>query len=134
MNAHLFIAHFPIALLVVGAGADLIGAAAGNPDLRRMAGTLLILGTLGALLSFMTGEGALLSALERIRPGDTALEVHTQWGAVGVWGLMIAGGLRVLWRNRLEGARGWIALAVALASAALVVMIGLSGTAIAHGG
>jgi uncharacterized membrane protein len=41
---HLFVAHFPVVLFLVGAGADLLGAAMGSASTRRAAGTLLILG------------------------------------------------------------------------------------------
>lgn len=137
MSAHLFIVHFPVALLLSGAAADAIGVAAGRPSLRRHAGALLVLGALAALLAFLTGQGAMSSALLRGTPDAAAmqrLEVHSQWGAVGVWLLAGAGVLRALWRERLQGVRGWVCLAAALGSAALVTAISLSGTAIAHPG
>jgi len=122
-----------VALLLTGAAADLLGVINRSDSLRRTAGVLLILGAAGALLAFFTGQGALLAALSRIDPTSPRLEAHTQWGAVGVWVLMALAALRVLWRRRLAGAQGWLALAAALASAALVTAIALSGTAIAHG-
>ncbi len=87
--AHLWLAHFPVALLLVGAAADAAGAALRDPRVRRF--------------------------------------------AAGAWALAAAGVLRALWRGRLDGARGWIALAAALGSAALVVAIAASGMAISHG-
>jgi uncharacterized membrane protein len=133
LSAHLFVVHFPIALLLVGALADALGVAAGRTTLRRHATGLLILGAAFALLAFFTGQGAIGPALVRISPGSTALETHAQWGAVGVWLLAGAGALRALWRERLEGMYGWICLALAIASAALVTIITVTGTAIAHG-
>ena len=49
MSPHLFLAHFPVVLFVVGAGLDLFGVALGNRDARRWAGSLVILGALAAL-------------------------------------------------------------------------------------
>jgi uncharacterized membrane protein len=137
LSAHLFIIHFPVALVLTGAAADVIGVAAGRPALRRHAGALLILGAVAALLAFLTGQGAMSAALLRGMPDAAAMqriEAHSQWGAVGVWLLGGAGVLRALWRERLGDARGWVCLALAVASAALVTLISLSGTAIAHGG
>ena len=133
MNAHLFLAHFPVALILVGAAADLAGALAGRERVREFAGALLILGGAFALLAFFTGGGALAEAMTRVPPGDPRLEAHPQWGAVGTWVLVGGAGLRAAWRRSLAGARGWVLLAVALASAAVVAGIAVSGHAIAHG-
>lgn len=121
-----------MALLLTGAAADLLGVINRSEGMRRAAGVLLILGGAGALLAFFTGQGALSAALSRIDPGSPRLEAHTQWGAVGVWVLMALAALRVLWRRRLVGVHGWLALGAALASAALVTAIAISGSAIAH--
>lgn len=132
MPIHLFIAHFPVALLLTGAAADVVGALLGRPRVRAFAGVLLVMGGAAAFVAFITGGGALAGALARIPPGDPRLEAHPQWGAAGVWLLVGAAGLRAAWRRRLDGARGWIALAAALASAAVVTGIALSGAAISH--
>jgi uncharacterized membrane protein len=132
MPLHLFVVHFPVALVVAGAAADAGGAVLRTPRVRAVAGVLLIAGGALAFLAFLTGGGALQAALARVPPGDPRLEAHQQWGAAGVWLLLGAAGLRLAWRRRLDGARGWLALAAALASAALVVAITLSGTAIRH--
>jgi uncharacterized membrane protein len=133
MPAHLFIAHFPVALIITGAAADLAGAALRSERTRAFAGVLLMAGGAFAFLSFLTGGGALAAALGRIPPGAPSIEAHQQWGAAGVWLLLGAAGLRLAWSRRLDGARGWLALAAALASAAVVTGIALSGAAISHG-
>lgn len=134
MPAHLFLAHFPVALILAGAAADLGGAVARSARTRAFAGVLLMAGGASALLAFFTGGGALAAALAHVAPGDPRIESHQQWGAAGVWLLAGAAMLRAAWRRRLDGARGWLALAAALASAAVVTAITLSGTAIRHGG
>jgi uncharacterized membrane protein len=134
MARHLFLAHFPIALLVLGAAADLYGAALSSAPARRWAGTLLMAGAVGALLAFLTGQGALPDALTRTPPPYARVEAHTQWGGAGVWLLVGAGALRLAWRRRLSGLHGWALLVAAVGSAALVIAIAATGTAIAHGG
>jgi uncharacterized membrane protein len=132
MPLHLFIAHFPVALIVFGAAADAGGTVLRSERTRGFASVLLIAGGALAFLAFVTGGGALSAALSRVPPVDPRLEAHQQWGAAGVWLLLGAAGLRLAWRRRLDGARGWISLAAALASAAVVTMIALSGAAISH--
>lgn len=133
MPVHLFLAHFPVVLFLLGAGLDLAGVMAGSAERRRQAGHLLVLGALAALLVFFTGQDALASLLMRERPDPDVLDVHTQWGGAGVWALVGAGALRAAWRTQLAGPRGWINLGSAVAAAALAIAITLSGSAIQHG-
>lgn len=132
MPAHLFVVHFPVALLLVGAAADLAGALMRSDRVRAFAGVLLILGGVSAFVAFFTGGGALAAVLSRVTPGDPRLEAHQQWGAAGVWVLIASAALRAAWRRRLDGVQGWVLLAAALVSAVLVVFIALSGHAISH--
>lgn len=133
MPLHLFVSHFPIALITSAAVADVVGTLSGSRDLRRAAGVLLIAGAVAAFVTFVTGQGALSYLLAVARPDAEIVERHTQWGGAGVWGLCGAGALRAAWAARLEGTFGWINLLVAVAAAALVVAIGTTGTAIMHG-
>jgi uncharacterized membrane protein len=133
MNAHLFLAHFPVALVLVGAAADLGGALSGREPVRAFAGVLLMVGGATALLAFFTGGGALADAVARVPPGDPRLDAHPQWGAVGTWVLVGGAALRAAWRRSLHGWRGWVLLGAALASAAVVTGIAATGHAIAHG-
>ncbi|HEX6751458.1 MAG TPA: DUF2231 domain-containing protein [Longimicrobium sp.] len=130
---HLFLAHFPVALIVTGAAADAIGAATAKQGLRRAAGALLVLGAATSMLTFLTGGAALQAIYPRVSPGDPRIEVHAQWGGAGVWALAAAGALRGLWRDRLRGPHRWILLAAAIASAVLVIAIAFSGAALSHG-
>jgi uncharacterized membrane protein len=133
MPAHLFLAHFPVAMLVTGAAADLAGAVLRDRRIRTFATALLITGGAFALLAFLTGGGALSAVMGRNPAGSAALETHQQLGAVGAWLLAGAAALRAAWARSLDGVRGWAALAAALASAALVVGLALTGAAISHG-
>lgn len=133
MTAHVWLAHFPAALIVTGATADVLGAATRRPGLRATAGALLVLGAAAALASFLTGQGALMAAAARIGAANPHVEAHTQWGGAGVWPLAALGLLRFAWRKRLDGVHGWALLAAAIVSAALVLAIVASGLRIAHG-
>lgn len=132
---HLFIAHFPVALLLAGAAADLAGALLRRPGLRRWAGGLLVLGGVAALLAFLTGQGALDAALPRlgvVGPGADRIEAHARWSGAGVWALAASAALRAAWHDQLDGPRGWLLAAAALLSALLVLGITASGTLISH--
>jgi uncharacterized membrane protein len=133
MPAHLFIVHFPVVLLVVGAAADVLGVLTRNAALRAGAGWLIILGALAALLAFMTGGAALSYLLLSQPPGAEAVALHAQWGSAGLWPITVTGALRALWRRRLHGAPGWVNLAMAVVSAVVVVGATVTGTAIRHG-
>lgn len=133
MPLHLFIVHFPVALIVTAAVLDLIGVALQDRSIRLWAGGFLIVGGFLAFLSFATGEGAKLAVLSSGEIDLMRLELHQQWGAVGAWGLLIAALLRGLWRNRTVGLFGWLNLLIVLAATALVIGITLSGTMVRHG-
>ena len=131
---HVFAAHFPVALVLTGAAADLLGALLRDARLRHAAGALLVLGAALAVASFLTGPGALQAALVRLPPGEARVEAHAQWGGAGVWPLAALGALRAAWRRDVQGGRGWLLLAAALVMAAVVTAISLSGAAVSHGG
>jgi uncharacterized membrane protein len=132
MPLHLFIVHFPLALVLVGAVADAIGAVSGAERVRSWAGALLMLGAFAAVVAFLTGAGATSVALSRPQPEYQLVATHSQWGGAAIWPIAAAGLLRGLWRNRLQGIRGWVNLAAAVLSAVLVYMISATGVAISH--
>ncbi|CAN5806779.1 hypothetical protein BH23GEM8_BH23GEM8_03810 [soil metagenome] len=132
MPLHLFIVHFPLALILVAAVTDATGAASGSERLRSWAGAMLMLGSFAALLAFLTGAGATSIALSRPQPEYQLVAYHSQWGGAAIWPIVGAGLLRGLWRNRLQGLRGWVNLAAAVLSAVLVYLISATGLAISH--
>ena len=133
MAAHLFIVHFPVALLLFGALTDLGATAMGNNALRMRGGQLIIAGGIAAFLAFVTGEGAKIVALNTTEVDLAALATHEQWGSVATWALLGVAIVRAMWRNRFEGPIAWLHLGLAVAAAALVTFITLSGTAVRHG-
>lgn len=105
MTAHHWLVHFPVALLVVGAAADAVGALAGSDRSRYWATPLLVAGSAAALLAFFTGQGAMLMMQGRAA-ADGAVATHAQWGGAAVWPIAASGALRLAWRTRLAGPRG----------------------------
>jgi uncharacterized membrane protein len=132
MTLHLYFAHLPLVLIVIGAAADAAGALARNERLRAWAGSLLVLGAIAAMLALLTGAGAMSLVLSQPDPPYQRVAEHSQWAGAAIWPLAGAGVLRALWRRRLSGPHGWALLAAALISAAIVLYIGASGLAIAH--
>ncbi len=132
MPLHLFIAHFPLALIVLGAAADLLGTVLRREGLRRWAGTLLIAGAAFALLALVSGARAMSVVLSQPDPPYQLVAQHSQWGGAAIWPLAGGGVLRAIWRGRLTGIHGWLLLALAIVSAVLIVFISISGVAISH--
>jgi uncharacterized membrane protein len=133
VTAHLYIIHFPVSLILVAAALDLIGVAMNDRALRDWAGRFLLVGSIAAFLSFLTGEGAKLAAIGDAGVRFDQLELHQQWGSVGVWALLGAALLRSLWKNRVSGAYGWLNLLVLVIAAVLAAAITVSGMRVRHG-
>ena len=132
MPLHLLIVHFPIVLLTVGAGADLLGVLLRSPSLRRAAGWLVVLGAAATLFAFLTGGAALSYLLLSQPPGDPRVEAHARWATVTLWVVVVAGAARALWREHLAGTRGWANLFLAITAALFVAAATVTGTAIRH--
>jgi uncharacterized membrane protein len=133
MTAHHWLVHLPLALLLLGAAADLVGAATTSAPMRRWATPLLVAGAAAVLAAFLTGQGAMLMSQAR-HVADPRLETHAQWGGSAVWPIAAAGALRLAWRNRLTGPSGWVLAGAAALSALLALLIVRSGLLLAHGG
>lgn len=133
MAPHLFIIHFPVALIVAGAFLELVGVALSDSSYRVWGSRFIIAGGVAAFLGFLSGEGAKLNALSSSEIGAAALESHQQWGSVGAWALLVIAILRSMWRNRFDGAMAWVNGGLALVAVALVIGITISGTMVRHG-
>lgn len=133
MAPHLFIVHFPVALILVGVLADLAGTALADRALRMRAGQLIIIGGVAAFLGFVTGEGAKILAISTTQVDVARIATHEQWGSVGAWALLGVALSRTMWRGRLEGGIGWVNVLIGVAGAAIVIGITLSGSLVRHG-
>lgn len=90
-HIHPMIVHFPIALLMVGFLSDLIGLVTKKDFFNKSGFYLLILGTLGAVAAYFSGEYAGNGVTESGALGQ-ALEVHESAAVLTVW-LMVGASL-----------------------------------------
>jgi uncharacterized membrane protein len=131
---HLYVAHAPLVLIVLGAVVDLLGVLTGKEQWRRWATPVLVIGAGAAVAAFATGQGAVAHAFARPSPRFAEIDVHAQLGGAAVWLLVVMGAVRVVWRRHTVGLYGWINLAAAVLAAMLVLFLTSTGLAIAHGG
>jgi len=75
--------HFPIALLIIGFLSEIIALTIKKPFFRQAAFYLLIIGTLGTIASYLSGD----AAGDGIEEGalGAALELHEQAATVSLW-------------------------------------------------
>jgi uncharacterized membrane protein len=134
MSPHLFLIHFPVAFVIVAAVLDAFGISTGNRSVRDWSWRFLLLGAIAVFAAFATGEGAKLNAGSSGAISFPNLELHQQWGSVGLWAIIGAALLRTLWRHRLNGPFSIVNLAIVVLAAALVIGMTLTGTAVRHFG
>lgn len=81
-HLHAMVIHFPIALLIIGFLSEIIALFIKNPFFRQAAFYLLLLGTLGTIASYLSGN----SAGEGIEEGSLgkAIELHEQAATIAL--------------------------------------------------
>lgn len=82
-HLHAMVVHFPIALLIVGFLSELTALVFKKPFFQQAAFYLLLLGTAGALASYLAGN----AAGEGIEEGPLgkAMEMHEQAATIAIW-------------------------------------------------
>lgn len=133
MDLHSLIVHFPITLLIVGAGFDAVGVIRKVEMAARTGYILLALGALGGIAAAFTGETA-AEMTSRV-PGITQdLGEHEDFGTATVWiaVLLLLLRTRVMLRKRFVGATRGVYLLVAISLAALVAFTGYTGGRLVH--
>ncbi|HND87757.1 MAG TPA: DUF2231 domain-containing protein, partial [Saprospiraceae bacterium] len=116
--------HFPIALLMVGFASELFGRLSGRSFFSRMGFYLLLLGTAGAVVSYLSGD----AAGEGMEEGslEAAVEEHEESALVT---LILALATSALygwnaWRANTPGWSGWLGV---LLFATTIVSLGVTG-------
>ncbi|MCO6488433.1 MAG: hypothetical protein J5I98_08450 [Phaeodactylibacter sp.] len=123
-HLHAMLVHFPIALLIVGFLFDLAGTF-GNRHFFRQAGlALLVLGAIGAVAAFFSGEAA-GAGMEGGSLGK-AVALHEQAAAITAWGSVGVALLRLslLALNRYQG---WLRSLNLLLFALLIASVARTG-------
>jgi uncharacterized membrane protein len=83
-HIHPMIVHFPIALLIVGFLADIVGMIIKKDFFNKAGFYLLILGTLGVIAAYISGDYAGDGVVEAGSLGQ-ALELHESAAMVSLW-------------------------------------------------
>lgn len=119
--------HFPIVLILVGFLFDLIALFFRKDHCLSKAGFfLMILGTLGAVASFLTGE---FFSKELIGPAGEVKETHQLMAKITMFVMIAASVIRIyaVIAKKDKGFFKWIVFALFLAGAAFVAYTGMLG-------
>lgn len=81
---HPIFVHFPIALLFVAVGLDIYGYLRSDERAKWAGNAVLILGTIGVLFTFITGNFAEIWAARHLVPQDP-LERHENFATIASW-------------------------------------------------
>ena len=125
---HPAIVHTPVALIIIGAGFELVGRALHREWWRKAAFAMLIVGVLGAGLATLSGHAA-GEAAEHQGLAKHAIEEHEEVAQLALW-LGVAAVLTRAVAERLAAARlavASLALVLHLATATAVGIAGFRG-------
>jgi uncharacterized membrane protein len=124
-HLHPMIVHFPIALLIVGFLSDLLGLIIKREFFTQAGFYLLILGTMGVIAAFITGDQA-GSGISEAGALKQALETHEHAASLTIWMVCIAAVFRLalVLLNKFKGVFKMLSLALFLVA---VLSIGRTG-------
>ncbi len=125
---HPMIVHFPIALLIVGLLADFMGVIFNREFFSKVGFSLLILGTLGAIAAYFSGN----LAGDGLAEGGAlkqALETHEDAAIVSLWLMGAAALVRIVMvaMKRFTGALRWIPVVMFLVGVLSIARTGYYG-------
>ncbi len=127
-HLHPMIIHFPIALLLVGFLAEVVGFILKKEFFTKAAFYLLILGTLGVVAAYITGDiaGDGVSETGQLK---NALETHEHAAQLTLWLMVGAAIIRIalVWMKKFDGVFKYVALVLFLAGTLSVVRTGYYG-------
>jgi uncharacterized membrane protein len=108
---HPMVVHFPIALLIVGLIADIIGVAAKKEFFTRAAFYLLVTGTIGVAAAYFSGESAGEGVIEA-GSLKAALENHEDAAQVTLLAMGVVALIRIglVYTKRLTGIMQWVSV------------------------
>lgn len=127
-HLHPMIVHFPIALLIVGFLFDMISLLVKKDFFSRAGLTLLILGTVGVIAAYFSGDMA-GDGITETGSLKQALETHENAAQLTLWLMVGASLLRIafVWMKKYTGALRYIAFVVFLAGIISVARTGFYG-------
>lgn len=125
---HPMIVHFPIALLLVGFFSEILGLILKKDFFTKAAFYLLILGTLGVVAAYISGNiaGAGIAETGALK---NALETHEEAAQLSLWLITAAAIVRiafVFWK-KYSGVYKWISLVLFLLGVLSIIRTGYYG-------
>jgi uncharacterized membrane protein len=127
-HLHPMMVHFPIALLIVGFLAELVGLVLKREFFNRMGLILLILGTAGVAAAYLSGHSA-AEGLNEAGPLKMAIENHEDAALLTLWIMivtLVARSTLVVFK-KYTGVLRWIPLVLFLVGVASMVRTGYYG-------
>jgi len=127
-HLHPMIVHFPIALLIVGFLSELVGLILKKEFFTTAAFYLLILGTLGVVAAYITGNLA-GDGISETGQLETALETHEHAAQLTLWLMVGAAAVRIalVWFKKFDGAFKYVAFLLFLVGVLSVARTGFYG-------
>lgn len=127
-HLHPMIVHFPIALLIVGFLSEVVGLVLKKEFFTKAAFYLLILGTLGVVSAYITGDiaGDGVSETGQLK---NALATHEHAAQLTLWLMVGAAVVRIVlvWMKKFDGVFKYAAFVLFLAGVLSVARTGYYG-------
>jgi uncharacterized membrane protein len=123
-HLHAIVIHFPIALLIIGFLTELVSLFLMKPFFKQMAFYLLLLGTFGTVVSYLSGD----AAGEGMEGGSLgrAIELHEEAATIALW-LTITTAVLYLLVFIFKYNRKWVRVVSVLLFACVVGAIARTG-------
>lgn len=127
-HLHPMIVHFPIALLIVGFLFEIAGAITKRESFTQTAFYLIILGALGVIAAFITGDQA-GSGITEEGALKQALENHEDAATLTIWIVSIAAAFRIalVLLKKFKGVLKMVSLALFLIAVLAIARTGYYG-------
>ena len=127
-HLHPMIVHFPIALLIVGFLLDLIGAILNKDFFSKTGFYLLILGTMGVIAAYISGNIA-GDGVSEAGALKQALENHEDAAQLSLWLMVIASIVRIVivLLKKYSGVFKWVAVVLFLTGILSIARTGYYG-------
>ena len=137
-HIHLLITHLPIFGSMIGAFVLLYGIWSSSIQTKIAAYLVLIVSSLGAIVSYLTGEAAEETVEEIQGITKTIIEQHADFAVFAIIGLSVLGAMSIIGlilvslKSSYEKAFSTLILLIALVSYAIVARTGYLGGQIRH--
>ncbi len=127
-HLHPMIVHFPIALLIVGFLFDLTGAIFNKNFFSKIGFYLLILGTVGVLAAYISGNVA-GDGVSEVGALKQALENHEEAAQLSLWLMVLASIVRITFvlLKKYSGVFKWAAIVLFLIGILSIARTGYYG-------